>query len=109
MHGHAGRCTSSSEEANHRRLALPIYLSLVSTHLYPGKVVIVANDVVAASHERLSDRGQTKYDWQHYIPLIQRKPGASSRTRLSMCSRTRRAQRARDPFAATKSPTCRST
>jgi hypothetical protein len=29
-----------------------------------------------ASHERLSDRGQTKYDWQHYIPLIQRKPGA---------------------------------
>ena len=29
-----------------------------------------------ASHERLSDRGQTRYDWQHYIPLIQRKPGA---------------------------------
>jgi hypothetical protein len=22
----------------------------------------------------LSDRGLTKYDWQHYIPLIQRKP-----------------------------------
>jgi hypothetical protein len=47
-----------------------------STHLYPGKVVVVAGDVVVASHERLSDRGQTKYDWQHYIPLIQRKPGA---------------------------------
>ncbi len=27
-------------------------------------------------HERLTDRGQTRYDWQHYIPLVQRKPGA---------------------------------
>jgi transposase len=48
----------------------------VSTHLYPGKVVIVADEAVVACHERLSDRGQTRYDWQHYIPLIQRKPGA---------------------------------
>jgi len=24
----------------------------------------------------LSSRGETRYDWQHYIPLIQRKPGA---------------------------------
>ena len=36
----------------------------------------MAGDEIAASHERLSDRGQTKYDWQHYIPLVQRKPGA---------------------------------
>lgn len=28
-----------------------------------------------ARHERLSDRGQTSYDWEHYIPLVQRKPG----------------------------------
>ena len=48
----------------------------VSTRLYPGKIVIVADDAVVASHERLSDRGQTQYNWQHYIPLIQRKPGA---------------------------------
>jgi transposase len=48
----------------------------VSSRLYPGKIVIVADDAVVASHERLSDRGQTKYDWQHYIPLVQRKPGA---------------------------------
>jgi hypothetical protein len=60
------------------RYSVPCELAghAVSTHLYPGKVVIVADDVVVASHERLSDRGQTKYDWQHYIPLIQRKPGA---------------------------------
>ena len=30
---------------------------------------------MVASHARLSDRGQTSYDWQHYIPLVQRKPG----------------------------------
>jgi len=29
-----------------------------------------------ATHERLSDRNQTRYDWQHYVPLIERKPGA---------------------------------
>jgi hypothetical protein len=31
---------------------------------------------VVAEHERLSDKGTTWYDWQHYIPLVQRKPGA---------------------------------
>ena len=48
----------------------------VSTRLYPGKVQVVADDKVAASHERLSNRGEIRYDWQHYIPLLQRKPGA---------------------------------
>jgi hypothetical protein len=37
---------------------------------------VVANDSVVASHERLRDEGQTGYDWQHYIALVQRKPGA---------------------------------
>ena len=49
---------------------------MVSTRLYPGTVAVVAGDKVVASHERLSNRGETRYDWQHYIPLIQRKPGA---------------------------------
>jgi len=49
---------------------------LVSTRLYPGKVQVVADDKMVASHERLSNRGETRYDWQHYIPLLQRKPGA---------------------------------
>jgi len=39
-------------------------------------VVIVAEDAVVARHERMSDSGGTRYDWQHYIPLVQRKPGA---------------------------------
>ena len=60
------------------RYSVPCELAgqTVSTRLYPGKIVVVAGDEIAASHERLSDRGQTKYDWQHYIPLVQRKPGA---------------------------------
>ena len=49
---------------------------MVSTHLYPGQVCVVAGDAVVASHERIAERGQVRYDWQHYIPLVQRKPGA---------------------------------
>ena len=49
---------------------------LVSTRLYPGSVAIVAGDSIVARHERLSNGGETRYDWQHYIPLLQRKPGA---------------------------------
>jgi transposase len=60
------------------RYSVPCELAgqAVSTRLYPGKIVIVVDDAVVASHERLSDRGQTQYNWEHYIPLIQRKPGA---------------------------------
>jgi hypothetical protein len=31
---------------------------------------------MVACHPRLHLRDQTSYDWQHYIPLIDRKPGA---------------------------------
>ena len=48
----------------------------VSTRLYPHRVSIVAGDAVVASHERLTDRGEVCYDWQHYIALVERKPGA---------------------------------
>jgi transposase len=60
------------------RYSVPCELAgqALSTRLYPGKIVIVADDAVVASHERLSDRGQTQYNWEHYIPLVQRKPGA---------------------------------
>ena len=48
----------------------------VSTRLYPTRVCVVAGDAVVVSHERASDRGHTRYDWQHCIALVQRKPGA---------------------------------
>ena len=60
------------------RYSVPCELAgqMVSTRLYPNKVSVVAGDAVVASHDRQTDRGQVCYDWQHYIALVQRKPGA---------------------------------
>ena len=60
------------------RYSVPCELAghMVSTRLYPNRMVVAAEDKIVASHARLGDRGQTSYDWQHYIPLVQRKPGA---------------------------------
>jgi hypothetical protein len=49
---------------------------MVSIRLYPERVVLLSQDGERVCHERLLDRGQTRYDWQHYVPLIERKPGA---------------------------------
>ncbi|MFZ2738240.1 MAG: IS21 family transposase [Burkholderiaceae bacterium] len=48
----------------------------VSTRLYPSRVEIAAQDEIVARHARVADRGHICYDWQHYIALVQRKPGA---------------------------------
>ena len=48
----------------------------VSVRLYPERVVIVADQAVVADHPRLLDRDRVSYDWQHYVPLVERKPGA---------------------------------
>ncbi len=60
------------------RYSVPCELAgqIVSTRLYTSSMVVVADEAVVGRHERLSDAGQTRYDWQHYIPLLQRKPGA---------------------------------
>jgi hypothetical protein len=49
---------------------------MVSSRLYPNRVDVVAGDTLVASHARVFGRGQTIYNWQHYIDLVQRKPGA---------------------------------
>ena len=48
----------------------------VSTRLYPNQVDIATAQEVVASHARQADKGHVRYDWQHYIALVQRKPGA---------------------------------
>jgi transposase len=60
------------------RYSVPCELAghTVSTRLYPDSVVIVAGEAIVARHERLGNASLTRYDWQHYIPLVQRKPGA---------------------------------
>ena len=60
------------------RYSVPCELAgrMVDTRLYPERVRIVAGDQVVAEHARLSNEGGTQYDWQHYVPLLERKPGA---------------------------------
>src|SRR5450631_869477 len=48
----------------------------VSTRLYPSRVDIASDEAIVASHARAAERDHICYDWQHYIALIQRKPGA---------------------------------
>jgi transposase len=49
---------------------------MVSIRVYPERIDFVAHDALVASHLRSFERNQTRYDWQHYVPLIERKPGA---------------------------------
>ena len=60
------------------RYSVPCELArhTVSTRLYPTRVVIVSEERVVAEHQRQPGKGKTVYDWQHYVPLVQRKPGA---------------------------------
>ena len=48
----------------------------VSTRLYPNRVEIATDEAIVASHVRVANAGHICYDWQHYIALVQRKPGA---------------------------------
>ena len=48
----------------------------VSTRLYPSRVEVASDEAIVAGHSRVANHGHICYDWQHYIALIQRKPGA---------------------------------
>ena len=53
----------------------------VSLRVYAERVVVVAEGQVIATHPRLFTRnheslGRTRYDWRHYLAVLQRKPGA---------------------------------
>ena len=48
----------------------------VGARLYPERIDIAQGEAIIASHVRLVNSGQVLYDWRHYIPLVQRKPGA---------------------------------
>jgi len=53
----------------------------VSLHIYPGRLVIVAEGHVVCEHQRIIERshrhpGRVIYDWRHYLAVVQRKPGA---------------------------------
>ena len=60
------------------RYSVPCELvgQIVSVRIYPERIDLCAHDTLIASHVRCFERKQTRYDWQHYIPIIERKPGA---------------------------------
>ena len=49
--------------------------SVVSVRLYHDHITAVAEGVRVAVHPRSFEHRQTIYDWQHYITLLERKPG----------------------------------
>ena len=53
----------------------------ISLHVYPERLVIVAEGQTVCTHDRIIERshhkpGRVIYDWRHYLAVIQRKPGA---------------------------------
>jgi hypothetical protein len=60
------------------RYSVPCHLAnhKVAAHIYPDRIEVYTDNACVACHTRLLDRDQISYDWQHYIPLIERKPGA---------------------------------
>ena len=53
----------------------------VSLHIYPERLVIVAEGRAVCEHLRIIERphrqpGRVIYDWRHYLAVAQRKPGA---------------------------------
>jgi len=48
----------------------------LSLRLYPEHVEAHDEAGIVAVHGRSFERGAVIYDWQHYVPLVERKPGA---------------------------------
>ena len=53
----------------------------ISLHVYPDRLVVVAEGQTVCTHDRVIERshhkpGRVIYDWRHYLAVIQRKPGA---------------------------------
>ena len=60
------------------RYSVPSHLAnqRVAVHIYPERIEAYVDNACVARHARLLDRDHISYDWQHYIPLIEKKPGA---------------------------------
>jgi len=63
-------------KVNHYSVPCEWVGQIVSIRLYPERINVVANEKLIASHARCFARGKTRYNWLHYIPLLERKPGA---------------------------------
>lgn len=61
---------------NHYSVPCELAGRLIGKRIYCDRIDITCEDAVVASHRRQFDRGHVSYHWLHYIPLIERKPGA---------------------------------
>lgn len=74
-----GRVSSTClVNVDRNRYSVPCHLAnrMVSIHLYADRVTFYDDAGPVASHCRVLERDKTEYDWLHYVPLIERKPGA---------------------------------
>lgn len=49
---------------------------IVQCKAYADQIVFVYNGEEVGRHNRKFTRGEVSYNWQHYLPLLARKPGA---------------------------------
>jgi len=49
---------------------------IVQCKSYADRLVFIHNGKEVGRHERRFGRGHTYYNWQHYLPILSRKPGA---------------------------------
>lgn len=47
-----------------------------SLRAYADRIVVVSDGEIVAEHARHFGRDHTAYDWRHYLPVLERKPGA---------------------------------
>lgn len=76
---HPARVTGTALiHVQRNRYSVPVEYAhkVVSVRVYPEELVIAYDDHIVARLTRCFERDQVFYDWQHYIPVIQRKPGA---------------------------------
>jgi transposase len=59
------------------KYSVPCHLAnkIIDVHLYPQTVKVYSDTHCVAQHNRSFGRHQTFYNWEHYLPLVERKPG----------------------------------
>jgi hypothetical protein len=62
----------------HNRYSMPCEhaRALARLRIYPFELVMAVGNAVIARHRRSFERHRIHHEWQHYIALVQRKPGA---------------------------------
>ena len=63
-------------DRNHYSVDCSCAGQIIGCKAYADKIVFVCNGKEVGRHERKFTKGQTYYDYQHYLPILARKPGA---------------------------------